>query len=220
MRKARWGSVAAACLMAGAAHAQPDALYQRFAFAGDGRWVDLALELRPGAWRIGSPDGPPADAGRLGAVLERLAAVHVGARCAGRFDGPTEYPCGFALARLSIDGIAAPRLEGIAGEGAATISIAGSTSEAAATEASIDGAAADHAVDVVARLTGPDEAGARLGGQLRFAFRAVPNRLAPSHFDSDSGVVVLRPGRRKRGPDSGASVHERHVRAAGAPARG
>jgi len=189
------------------------ALYQRFEIAAGGAWANVSLDLVPGAWRIGAPDGPPADGAQIERALARLGVLRVRGRCTGSVvvavQGTTEYPCGFALARLEIDGIAAERLQGIGGGEAPTFSIRGPQGALAAeaSQADVRGRPGEHAVDVVVGIA--QGFGARAGGQIRFAFRAVPNATVPSRFDPAGGLVVVEPARRKGRP--GAADSEREV---------
>lgn len=84
-----------------AAQAQPAAgqaaLYQPLAISADEGERVLAIDLSPGAWAVGSRDGPPATETQLRAVLQRLAGIRVGGRCAAALDHGAESPCDFAL---------------------------------------------------------------------------------------------------------------------------
>jgi hypothetical protein len=194
----------APCVAADADAPQP--LYHRFEIPADGAFGAVSIDLVPAAWRVGHADGPPADAAQLDAVLAQLSRIRVRGRCGSIVDGATEYPCSFALARLAVDGIPAARLDGVAGGGAATFSIAAVAGAPLAEEAALGGdrSRIDRVLEVVASIAGAGEPGARAGGRIAFSFRAVPNSIAPAAFDPHSGVVVLQP--RPRGTQGGVQA--------------
>jgi hypothetical protein len=178
---------AAACLLLAAAGAHADTLVARFDLPPAGEWRAVALPLAPGAWRIGSRDGPPADAARLRTLLSALAALEIGGHCASAVDGSTSYPCGFAVADLDIGGRAslpAPlsAIDWPQPDTPARNPTAGSPPV---------GSMRPVAVLAPAALLG--NRGDAYGGVLRFRVKPVSNPVVASTFDfAAGGTVVLR----------------------------
>lgn len=108
----------------------------------------------------------------------------IGGRCVGQRDGLTFCPCGFAMARLEIDGIAAERLTGIAAHGP-TLSFTARETASSST--------ATQMVQITASVPEVgDDAGGRFDGRMRFQWRSVGSNAHPTKVDADSGVVELQ----------------------------
>lgn len=168
-----------------AARADEDssALFHAFRIAPKGATATVSLSFDSG-WHVDSVDGPPVDPAQMRYALTSLASVTIGGRCVGPRDGLTLYPCGFAMAGLEIDGIAAERLTGIAVRGR-TLSFAMRETASPST--------ATQLVKITASLPGLDgDAGARFDGRMKFHWRSLSSKGHPAKVDADSGVVELR----------------------------
>lgn len=161
----------------------PPALYHAFQIAPKGAWGTVSLSFDSG-WHIGSIDGPLVNPLQMRDALAGLTSVTIGARCVGQRDGPTHYPCGFAMAQLEIDGISAERLIGIAARGP-TLSFTA--------EETLVSSTATPLVQITASV--PElggDIGARFGGRMTFRWRSVSSQGHQSKVDTDSGVVEMR----------------------------
>jgi hypothetical protein len=192
---------------AGSAQAQTAAppsdngvLVHRFTLPAKQSWGTISIALSPASWRVGHADGPPASETQLRAALGNLAGVELGGRCAGWVEGPTSYPCAFAVRELDFAGNVADRYAAIVND-----STAADPARAAAAVASrprgIEGSGLIAPVPDSARFVGLHaplrylgDKERTFGGRLRFEMRAVSNPLVPSEFERDSGLVMLRAG--------------------------
>lgn len=176
-------------LTCAAAQADPGpTLHAKFELAPGLGWTTVRLDPSTAAWH--RPDGSPAAPAEVRAVLADLASVHVGARCASWVDGPTLYPCGFAVEAE------------LPGGGPAFAQAYNDTSTAEARERSErEASPAVRAAGLIApvldaprtvRVVLPTAA---VGAQLRLRIRPLSNALVPSHFEPASGEIVLRGGR-------------------------
>ena len=181
----------AACSLAARADPEPS-LHLRFTLEPGLGWTTVHLEPRSAAWR--NADGTLAAPAQVRAVLARLAVVEVAARCAGWVDGPTTYPCGFAVEAEQ------------AGEAPFTAQAIHWTGTDAARERSVREAPAGvREAGLIAPVL--DEAqrvavtvpAAAAGARMSIRIRPVSNRLVPSQFDRASGEIVLRGGRTPAG---------------------
>lgn len=199
----------AGCLMGvtapshGEASAAPEgdavSLFHRFTVPAKVAWGPISVELAPGNWRVGHLDGPVATEAQLRAVLARLTALEVGGRCAGWVEGPTSYPCGFAIADLDFGGTVEQRFSAITADQQVTIDSA-QTKPMAGRTPGPDLAAhglispvldVKRFVALRAPLRYLGDKSRALGARMQFRFRAVTNSLVPSEFDRASGAVVL-----------------------------
>jgi hypothetical protein len=172
--------------------ARADPLVARFDLPPAGTWRAVSLPLAPGVWRIGSADGPPADAARLRTVLSALQSLQVGGRCASQVDEGTSWPCGFTVADLDLAGRATLRAPVGAVDWPLRVDPADLPTELPAPDAM-----RPVAMHAPAMFLG-DQSKA-YGGRLSFRFKAVSNATKPSRFDTAAGgTVVLRgaPGAR------------------------
>jgi len=182
----------------------PLVLAHRFTIAEPPAWSEVAVELAPGPWRVGGPDGPVASAWQLQTTLGALIAVEVGGGCSAWVDGPTAYPCGFTLSGFELLGLDVDR------EPASASPDASAAPERTPTDAFAcarrdtltgDGTKRQRAMRFVSIRPWLDNAGDRtraLGTTLRFQFRGIVNDLHPSKIDRASGVVILRTLQRGR----------------------
>lgn len=178
--------------------ADADALYHRFDVPARTAWGAVRVELSPQAWRVGGPDGPAADAAQLRAVLANVGAIEIGGRCAGWVEGPTGYPCGFAVRGLRIDGTASEQPQVLQSEWGTPdservrASLAAVNPELAA--AGLIAPVLDSPRLVTARAPADllGNRSAAYGAMIGFEIRALSNPLVPSDFDRRSGFVVLR----------------------------
>jgi len=175
-------------------------LFHRFAVPAKVAWGAISIDLAPGGWRVGHLDGPVASEAQLRAVLSRLTMLEVGGRCAGWVEGPTSYPCGFAIDDLDLGGTVEARFAALTTSWAAP-------SEAARPDPTLErplvpdlGAHGlispvldiERFVALRAPLRYLGDKSRALGASMQFKFRAVSNALVPSEFDRTSGTVVLR----------------------------
>lgn len=183
---------------------EPLTLYHGYTVPAPGRWGDVAVDLVPGAWHVGAPDGPPATESQLRSVLAHLEWLTIGGRCASTVEGPTSYPCNFGLRGLELGGVVDLLFESRpGGEPPVVWSMSdGDGLEAGggpveppggqALPASPGSGLVERFVGFVAPLRYLGDQLAAYGKQLRFGIRAAPNRLAQSRFDAASGLVILR----------------------------
>ena len=158
-------------------------------------WGKVSIAPAPGGWRVGTADGPPANAVQLRLVLADLGSVEIGGRCTGWVEGPSAYPCGFAVRGLSLAGSAADEF---------TTTALDWTPDPQRAQAAIDARPQADMKGLISPL--PDAPrfvgvrvppghlsvrGAAYGGELKFEFRALSNPLVPSLFDYASGRVAL-----------------------------
>jgi hypothetical protein len=170
-------------------------LVHRFTLPQKLAWGKVSIDLAPAAWRIGSVDGPPAHAAQLQGALVALGGIEIGGRCTGWVDGPTAYPCGFALREIGFTALTVNRHGGI---------VMDWTPDPKHAQAAID--ARQHAdmkglmtpLRDTQRFVGMHVAPYQLGDpakavgrKLEFEIRAVSNQLMPSLFDHASGLVSL-----------------------------
>jgi hypothetical protein len=182
----------------------PLVLVHRFTIAEPPAWSEVAVELAPGQWRVGGPDGPVASAWHLRTTLGALIAVEVGGCCSAWVDGPTAYPCGFTLSGFELLGLDVER------DPASASPAAASTPERTETEAFACAQQDTRArgapmrqgamlfVSIRPWLHNAGDHTPALGTALRFQFRGAVNHLHASKIDRASGVVILRAVQRGR----------------------
>lgn len=170
-------------------------LVHRFTLPQKLAWGKVSIDLAPTAWRVGGVDGPPAHAAQLQGALGALGGVEIGARCTGWVDGPTAYPCGFALREIGFTAQTVERHGGIVMDWTPDPKRA-QTAARAHPRADMKGLMAPlpdtqrFVVMHVAPYQLGDPAKA-VGRKLEFEVRAVSNPLMPSVFDHASGLVSL-----------------------------
>jgi hypothetical protein len=170
-------------------------LVHRFTIPPRMAWGKVSVELAPEAWHVGGADGPLASAAQLRGTLRALGGIEVGGRCAGRFDGATAYPCGFAVRELGLAAQAGDRVAGIAMDWTTDpirVQAASDTRPQTVMKAGV--AAVADTTRFVGLRVAPHQLGAperAFGHTLEFEIRAVPNLLMPSVFDRANGMVTL-----------------------------
>ena len=173
----------------------PVTLVHRITIASDTSWQANAIALTAGGWHINDADGAVATAGQLLSVVRDVAAIEIGGVCRGWVDGPTSYPCGFAVRKVDLAGLVDEKFESMEFDDGSGATRAW-TQPRPEDRPSSSGftATRDRPRFVAVRL--PDaylgNVSGALGGHLRFEVRAVTNQLMPSQFDGGSGLVILR----------------------------
>ena len=170
-------------------------LVHRFTLPKKPAWGKFSIDLAPAAWRVGGVDGPPAHAAQLQGALGALGSIEIGGRCTGWVDGPTAYPCGFALREIGFTAQTVERHGGIVMDWTPDpkrVQVAINTRP----RADIKGLMAplSDTQRFVAMHVAPYQLGdpaKAVGRKLEFEIRAVSNQLMPSSFDRASGLVSL-----------------------------
>jgi hypothetical protein len=170
-------------------------LVHRFAIPPKLTWGKVTVTFSPQAWHVGSPAGPVANAAQLHFVLGALNGIAIGGRCTGWVEGPTAYPCGYAVRSIGLDGQAGDRFSGTAMDW---------TPDPKRAQAAIDERPHADMKGLISPLLDTsrfvglqvplDQLGHPrqvYGQRLMFEIRAVSNPLVPSLFDRASGQVTL-----------------------------
>ena len=109
------GAAILALTIAAGSNAQqrpPTYLYQRL--QAPPQALTLSLDMSPGAWRVGTIDGPPAGDVMLRPLLDNLQGIVVAAACphAPLVDAAASDTCAFGTGEPAFAGIASDRLGG------------------------------------------------------------------------------------------------------------
>lgn len=177
--------------MAIAAEAEDETtLHARFRLAAGETWASVTIELAPSAWRWGGAEGSPASQAQVQSVLLHLQSIEIGATCAGWADGPTSYPCGFAVEMVDAEPAFAARAMGWESSAVARDRHAG-RSTPKLPRAGVIAPLPQAPSFVAVKVPAPVLAGGA-ARRITFRIRALSNSLVPSTFDRDSGEVILR----------------------------
>lgn len=178
------------------------ALVHRFNLPEKLAWGKVSIKLDSAGWRVGDVDGPRANPAQMSVALGAMRAIEIGSRCTGWVEGPTAYPCGFAVRELGFSRQTDDRQAAIAMDWTPDPQRA-QAAIAARPQADMKGLLAP-VLDtprfvrllVSAQQFGNLEKAA--SDKLEFEVRVVSNPLVPSLFDRKSGLVTMCGGGQSR----------------------
>lgn len=186
----------------GAILSQDIALVHRFDLPGKLAWGKISIKLDSAGWRVGDIDGPRANPAQMSVALGAMRAIEIGTRCTGWVEGPTAYPCGFAVRELGFSRETDDRQAAIAMDWTPDPQRA-QAAITARPQADMKGLLAPVLdtprfvrLRVSAQQFGNPEKST--GDKLEFEVRVVSNPLVPSLFDRKSGLLTVCGGGQSR----------------------
>lgn len=167
-------------------------LVHRIKMAKDASWQANAIALIAGGWHVSDANGVVATDAQLLSVFQNVASIEIGGVCRGWLDGPTSYPCGFAVREVDLAGQVDERFAAMEFDNGSGVISAWTSQPPPARSGITATPSAPRFIAVRLPRVFLGNVSPALGGHLRFDLRTISNPLLPSQFDSTSGLVVLR----------------------------
>ncbi len=178
------------------------ALVHRFDLPGKLAWGKISIKLDSAGWRVGDIDGPRANPAQMSVALGAMRAIEIGTRCTGWVEGPTAYPCGFAVrelgfsretddrqAAIAMDWTPVPQRAQIAIDARPQADMKGLLAPVLDTPRFV------RLLVSAQQFGNPDKS---IGDKIEFEVRVVSNPLVPSLFDRKSGLLTVCGGGQSR----------------------